>query len=235
MRDITNELGTLYHPVKALVIYTDICSKDCYVEAHDMDDNGYPINAHPLSVKESTSLSKMLDTAPKRQHGFLHPQGLMPSNVLHTNGDGYMLWYTPAQRQQLLFTKDLQIPDGIASLPPLLWKASRDSLYIYSIPYDTNISLDTQLAYAPFFNIYEDGKVCMGTVNTDMRNIHHLEAFITQWQQYFFNSYFSHLIRAHAPVKGNIIQLWQQLVGSRRKFPVKQLIPTQLTIKDLIV
>lgn len=237
MKDITTAFGTLYHPVKAFVIYEkDASNKSIYVESYDMDKNGYPINAHPLSLKESTQLANALDTSDELKRNFLKPSGLLPKNVLYTNPDhnGYAIWYTPAQRIDLFFVESLGIPNGDASIPPLLWKASKKNLYLYALDTITDIKEQTVLFHAPFFNVYENGNVCMGTVSVNIKADCVLEEFMQYWQQYFFNSYFSHLIREKSPVKGNIIQLWQKLVNSRKQFPMKSLIKNNLTIKQLL-
>jgi PRTRC genetic system protein B len=237
MKDITTTFGTLYHPVKAFVVYQkNTADKSIYVESYDMNKNGYPINAHPLNLKESTELANALDTSEELQRHFLKPSGLLPKNVLYINPDhnGYAIWYTPAQRVDLFFVESLAIPNGKASLPPLLWKASKNSLYLYAIDTVTDISEQTALSHAPFFNLYEDGKVCMGTVSVRIKADCLLEEFMQQWEQYFFNSYFSHLIQEKSPVKGNIIQLWQSLVNSRKQFPMKSLIKNGLTLKQLL-
>lgn len=53
INDITQDFGTLYHPKSALVFYeTKGSNTDVYVEHFDMDKNGNPINAHPLTVKK---------------------------------------------------------------------------------------------------------------------------------------------------------------------------------------
>jgi PRTRC genetic system protein B len=237
MKDITTTFGILYHPVKAFVIYQkNAADKSIYVESYDMNKNGYPTNAHPLSLKESTELANALDTSEELQRNFLKSSGLLPKNVLYINPDhnGYAIWYTPAQRVDLFFVESLAIPNGKASLPPLLWKASKNSLYIYAIDTVTEISEQTTLSHAPFFNLYEDGKVCMGTVSVSIKAECLLEEFMQQWEQYFFNSYFSHLIREKSPVKGNIIQLWQSLVNRRKQFPMKSLIKNDLTLKQLL-
>lgn len=69
--DITDHFGTLYHPKSALVFYeakgTDT---DMYVEHFDMDSNGTPINAHPLTVKEANILAKALQTDEEKTQPF---------------------------------------------------------------------------------------------------------------------------------------------------------------------
>ncbi|OXA73772.1 PRTRC system protein B [Flavobacterium aquidurense] len=237
MKDITAQFGTLYNPIKAFVVYQkETADKTMYVEAYDMDKNGYPINAHPLNLKESTQLASALDTSEKLTRKFLKPSGLLSKNLLYINPDhdGYAIWYTPAQKVNLFFVESLGIANGKASVPPLLWKASKNTLYIYAMNTDTNINELTALYNAPFFNLYEDGKVCMGTVSVSIKADCLLEEFIREWEQYFFNSYFSHLIHKQSPVKGNIIQLWQRLVNTPKPFPMKSLLKNGLTIKNLL-
>lgn len=237
MKDITSTFGSVYNPVKAFVVYEKQAGeKSIYVESYDMNAQGSPINAHPLSLKETTALANALDTSDELKRNFLKPSGLLPKNVLYINPDhdGYAVWYTPIRRENLFFIDDLNIPNGKASLPVLIWKASKTSLSVYALMDEKEISLDTELYKAPFFNVYEQGKVCMGTVKIDIKPDCLLEEFISLWERYFFTSYFSHLIASVSPVKGNIIQLWQSLVGTRKSFPVKSLVSHKLTLKRIL-
>src|SRR5699024_4715242 len=130
-----------------------------------------------------------------------------PTNILHINPSekGTVLWYTKAQQRQLYFVNGLGIPNGKAQVPPMLWFAGKNSLAAYALATDRRPTAKTPLHYAPFFNIYEDGKVCMGTVNIDIKNSASLEEFIQAWESYFFNSYFSHLLGRYSPIKGNCV------------------------------
>ncbi len=237
MKDITKTFGTLYNPVKTFVVYQkNSAEKSLYVEAYDIDKKGCPINAHPLSLKESTQLAGALDTSEELTRRFLKPSGLLPKKVLYLNPEqgGYAIWQTPAQKVDLFFIESLGIPNGKASVPQLLWKATKNTLYIYAMYTDSQINEQTVLYHAPFFNIYKDGKVCMGTVSVTIKADCLLEEFIHLWEQYFFNSYFSHVIGDASPVKGNIVQLWQKLAGSAKEFPLKSLLKNGLTIKNLL-
>lgn len=237
MKDITTSLGTLYSPVKAFVVYQkNSAEKSIYVEAYDMDKNGCPINAHPLSLRESTQLAGALDTSEELTRRFLKPSGLLPKKVVYLNPEqgGCAIWYTPAQKVDLFFVEGLGITNGKASVPPLLWKASKNTLHIYAMDTDTQINEQTALYHAPFFNVYKDGKVCLGTVSVNIQADCLLEEFIYLWEQYFFNSYFSHVIGDTSPVRTNIIQLWQNLVNAKKRFPLKSLLKNGLTIKSLL-
>lgn len=237
MKDITQKIGSLYNPVKAFVVYQkNSAEKAIYVEAYDMDKNGCPTNAHPLSLRESTQLAKALDTSDELTRKFLKPSGLLPKNVLYINPehDGSVVWYTPSQKVKLFFTENLAIINGKAFVPPLLWKASKNTMHIYAINIETEINEQTPLYNAPFFNVYKDGRVFMGTVKVSIKPDCHLEEFVQSWEQYFFNSYFSHLIIENSPIKTNIVRLWQNLVNKNKQFPLKYLLKNGLTIKNIL-
>lgn len=86
VNNITENFGTLYHPKSALVFYeTKGSNTDVYVEHFDMDSNGNPINAHPLTVKEANVLAKSLQTDEEKSKAFLKPKGILPTNILHIN------------------------------------------------------------------------------------------------------------------------------------------------------
>jgi PRTRC genetic system protein B len=234
--NITQQFGHLYEPVKALLIYSNNDKKNIYVEAFDMDRDGKPINAHPLSVQESIALANALDTSEDLQTGFLDPIGLLPNNVLYINRgrNAFALWHTPAKKVRLLFKEDLGIPIGETFIPPMIWKASRNSLAVYALNTDEPVSLATTLCKAPYFNIYPDGKVCLGTVTIQIPRECGLEEFMRQWEIYFFNSFFSHTLGGESPIKGNIVQLWKKLVNSNKPFPTEKLTPIKLILKNLI-
>ena len=70
----------------------------------------------------------------------------------------------------MYFVSGLDIPNGKAYVPPMLWYASKYSLAVFALATDRRPKENTPLYYAPFLNIYEDGKVCMGTVSIDIKN-----------------------------------------------------------------
>ena len=237
VNDITENFGTLYHPKSALVFYETIgTNTDVYVEHFDMDNNGTPINAHPLTVKEANVLAKALKTDEENSKAFLKPKGILPTNILHINSSekGTVLWYTKAQQRQLYFVNGLGIPNGKAKVPPLVWFANKNSLSVFALSSDRRPTEKTLLHYAPFFNLYENGNVCMGTVNIDIQNSASVEEFIQAWESYFFNSYFSHLLGNYNPIKRNCVTIWKDLIGTENPFPKEVLKPNNKTLKNLL-
>ncbi|OHT43723.1 PRTRC system protein B [Flavobacterium tructae] len=236
--DITEDFGTLYHPKSALVFDESRgLSKEVYVEHFDMDSSGTPINAHPLTEREAEELAKALTTDKQKQTAFLNSQGILPTAVLHINRQrdkGAVIWHTKAQKRPLYFIEGLGIPSGQAYVPPMVWQADKNSLRVFALLSGRRPTAETQLYYAPFFNIYEDGRVCMGSVNISIKNSACVEEFTKVWEDYFFNSYFSHLMGENSPVRGNCVSLWKDLVSSGRPFPKEVLKNTSKTLKNLL-
>lgn len=239
-KNITDLFYQRYTPTKALVIHTpDQAGAPAYVESYDLDDEGAPINAHPLTVKEYEKLRKALETSDNtKKMDFLIPEGLVPDQVLHINHTTEsVVWFTPAQKKVLRFTTNLGIPNGEAYVPPMIWKANRETLWswAYNPKKQKRPTLDEPLFTAPFFNIYQNGSVCMGTVGSFENREGYLEDFIAFWQDAFWNSAFSHLNFRSSPVTGNIVQLWQDLIKDNRPFPMDNLIATGKTLHNIIM
>lgn len=223
-------------PAAALVVFKPESNEGgLYIEHYDMDDDGFPVNPRPLSVKEAQRLSKALDTREAAAKAFLKPEGIMPSKVLHLNpaDNGSVVWYTAPRRQKLHFTDNLMTPLDALPLPALVWAADRKRLSVFALAGKAKPRLGTPLFHAPFFNLYHNGNACMGSVAIAITPSASLEGFMAAWEGYFFGSYFSHLIDGHNPVKGNLISLCQSLAGCDA-FPKEELLPTGITLKNLL-
>lgn len=72
MTNITRIFEEVYLPIKAILIYQPLLEEDknVYVEAYDIDENGSPVNAHPLSINEATTLAENLNSSPDMQRRF---------------------------------------------------------------------------------------------------------------------------------------------------------------------
>ena len=248
MKNITQQFNCGFEPFKALLIYRydkageinqfqrDEKSTEIYVESYDIGRNGKPINAHPLNEKEMSALSDLLQTSQESKGGYLKSKGILPSNVLYVNqhANGYAVWYTPPQEVNLFFVDGLRIPSGKFHIPAMLWKANAEHLMVYGLKGKTKPTENTKLYYAPYLNIYGNGQVCMGTVQIDIGKSTCLEQFMKTWEQYFFNSNFSHSINGNNSTKSNTTDLWRSLAGKGEPFPQDELLRTSLTLKSII-
>jgi PRTRC genetic system protein B len=245
MKNVSQTFNEQYLPVKALLIYQSVeqetesgnnTQTEIYVESYDIGKQGNPINAHPLSVKEMIALSELLQATQELKNNYLQCKGVLPSKLVsvNTQNNGYALWHTPPQEVNLFFTDSLGIPSSKAKIPALLWKATKESVQVFALKGKAKPTADTALYYAPFFNLSQDGRVCMGTVNINIDRQTHLEHFMAQWESYFFNSYFTHTLSNHRHCKGNLVELWQEQSGTVRDFPQEELVKNGRTLKDLI-
>lgn len=246
MTDITEQFNQQYVPFKALLLYSYDKPQDnygqqtkqtnIYVESYDIGGNGKPINAHPLTLKEMTGLAKILQTAQEKQDSYLKSRGLLPANILYVNqqANGYAVWYTPPQEVNLFFVESLNIPSGKCYVPAMVWKANNQHLQVFALKGKTKPTLTSKLYHAPFLNLYASGQVCMGTVNVDINQTTCLEDFTDKWQQYFFNSFFSHSISGNSNTKTNTTELWRSLAQESKVFPQDELLPTGYTLKQLL-
>jgi PRTRC genetic system protein B len=210
MKNITEQFNNRLCPVKALLIYQqqgtgetarqDDIEPEIYVESYDIGRHGQPINAHPLSVKEMQELAKVLQSAQEINGSYLKSRGLLSPKVLFINPqvNGSAVWFTQPMEVTLFFTEPLGIPSGKAKIPALVWKADSEKLTLYAIKGKAKPNENTALYHAPFFNIYGNGGVCMGTVNINTGQLTSLEDFMAGWETYFFGSYFSHSINGIA-------------------------------------
>ena len=236
MNDIINtaqEFGTLYEPKSALVFYESLDKNaTMYVEHFDMGRNGNPINAHPLTVNEAKELAKSLHTEEEKDKTFLQSKGILSTNILNINPsqNGSVLWYTQSQERQMYFVKKLEIPNGKAKIPAMLWFANKERLSVFALTSDKRPTEKTPL----YFNVYEDGSVCMGTVNIHIKNSASVEEFTNAWEDYFFNSYFSHLLDNYNPIKGNCVNLWKKLLETGETFPMGVLKKNGKTLKNIL-
>ncbi len=242
MNNVSHQFNEQFLPVKALLIYNSVVPEtdsyerketEVYVESYDIGKQGNPINAHPLSVKEMVALSELFKTSEELQNTYLQCKGVLPNQVVYLNSQ-YAVWYTPPQEVDLFFGDTLGIASGKTKIPALLWKADRERIQVYALKGKTKPHADTPLYYAPLFNLSQDGSVCMGTVNINIDRQTCLEQFMAQWESYFFNSYFTHTLGNHRHSKGNLVQLWQEQVGTSRDFPQNELVKNGRTIKDII-
>lgn len=247
-KNITEQFNSCFKPVKALLIYhhTDHDKTanvyqsnpetQVYVESYDIGRQGQPINAHPLTLKEITALSQLMQSTNELKGGYLKSKGILPQNVLylHQQADGYVIWYTPPREVSLFFADSLKIPSGRVKIPAMIWKATAEKLSVYALKGRSRPAEKTQLYHAPYLNIYHNGNVCMGTVAIRINRNACLEDFMQAWEQYFLNSYFSHSINGGSSTKTDTIQLWRKLRKTGLDFPQEELLKIGFTLKHII-
>lgn len=156
---------------------------------------------------------------------------LLPANVL-ASGDGCLVWYSVPQRRKLFFRCDdlggefaKEVP-----LPGLVWMVRRGTLFLFAYSSNGRPEPTTPLCWAPLFNIWDTGEVCVGNADVPAGAS---AARATAWESMFFDSAFTH------PNMGRLVKGRQGaleftrwlLDGKRKVFPQAKLLPTGHTLE----
>ncbi len=116
--------------------------------------------------------------------------------------------------------------------PPLVWRVCRGSLAVRALLENKRPVAGTKLAFAPFWNLSNDGTVCLGSMRHPESNS---IASIGAWEQGFYESAFTHgnvaRITKHP---GGFEGMWMELAGKRTPFPSKYLIPMPQTLAQFV-
>ena len=149
-----------------------------------------------------------------------------------------VIWWSPAQIRPMFFTdrgsdnalKDLtgrQYPH-----PPLIFKASRSKLWVRALTENKRPAARTKLCMAPYWNSYDNGVVCTGTMGIPLQQS---ITVIGAWEESFFRSAFSHAagVTKHTKFPGGILALWRSLRGKKR-FPVRYLSSLTQTVEEFV-
>jgi PRTRC genetic system protein B len=212
----------------ALMIYRTNDGRAAYVTHHNVA-NGQLGPATPLTGDFIKELSEQLRKKIKME--------VLPANVLARTQD-CIVWWTPAQSRRMYFTNiEGEKVEGLSGhsypQPALVWMARNgDDLSIRALASSARPAEDTPLYVAPYWNVSDDGGVCLGDSPTpDTATTHNLD----EWVSGFFKSKFSHP-NATKIVKG--AGLYHSFLKSIQSdgigFPVTHLIDAKQTLGQFI-
>jgi PRTRC genetic system protein B len=158
----------------------------------------------------------------------------LPESVL-ARTERLIAWWTPPQKRQLFFGTtqgDMgKINGAIFPQPALVWLAMDHSLSVRALKGNGRPAADTKLCVAPYWNVYDTGSVCLGSMRApDASTV----ASIPQWERSFYESEFTHgnvgkLTRHPGGFEG----LWTELAG-QEEFPTESLIDLPETVGEFL-
>jgi len=230
MNGLTYKLTEEFKPVMGLICYHN-GSHEYYLESHPIDEAGQLLEGKPL---EQDTMLAMMDALYDMNAGRIRIGGLVPEPLLYCNidngGDYHIIWYRPEQKQKLYFSDSLNLPNGLAWSPALLFSAGRKNLKVFALESNERPKADTQLMKAPFYNIYQDGGVCLGSAKAQKPKDANYSSFIEYWEAIWWNSAFTHLTHDGNPTKSPLNLLWKRLLaddkikwsGLKELMPYKQ-------------
>jgi PRTRC genetic system protein B len=193
----------------------------------------------PISEKAVNDYLEIMQNKANYRKGNL---GLIPKNVLSINQTGGILWKCPANKRTIKTVQRFHNIDGIASYPHLIFAYNDSKLRVYAVK-TLKIENNTDLYISPFWNVYNDGSVCMGSASlkgVEKKSYDSLQEKIDDIETIFFNSPYSHHLghSAQALKNNSLDQQWKDLIENpKKRFPTNELkkMPSYpKTINDLM-
>ena len=217
---------------KAVMIYT---GTHAYVTVHDVlrDEQGRPHYGPPeaLSAEFVKSLCELLN-----QKSVLEIE-VLPSNILCLTDD-LVAWWSPAAVRPMFFESATDkaanaLSGGKFPHPALVFVSTERQLSVRALPANERPTSGTPLLSAPYWNTYEDGSVCTGSMRVPVSEVS--SAVSAEWERGFFESAFTHPAGAVrlTSYKGGIIPMWTSVLG-RDAFPDQYLVTAHETLLQFI-
>lgn len=202
---------------------------------HDVlrDEQGRPHYAPPeaLSADFLKSLCELLKQKAAREIEVL------PSNILCLT-DELVAWWCPAAVRPMFFQSATDQEANALSgqrfpHPPLIFAATETHISVRALSKNERPSSDTQLLCAPYWNTYEDGSVCTGSMHAPISDVS--SAVTEEWERGFFESAFTHPSGAVrlTTYQGGIIPMWASVLGNDT-LPEQYLVPAHETLLQFV-
>lgn len=206
-----------------------------YATIHDVANVGTKARPDfqilPGAPVSSDSLLRTLGTLAER---YVLNAEFLPENVLSFS-PMHLMWWSPAANRRVFFrNQELGNRSEVVPHPPLLNMVIGGAWYVFALKEDKRPTLDTPLFHAPYFNIYDDGRICVGTAQIPDQLT---TSMIAQWEAAFFDSAFTHMngqVKKATHPRGEYA-LWKELLdGVYTTFPLEYLAPMQASIASAL-
>jgi PRTRC genetic system protein B len=202
-----------------------------YIESHEVKENKI-LAGRPLTKKVLMAMMQECSSSMYKQMGF---KGIVPVNFMYYNMNPvipHLIWKVPASKRKLFFSKDMNIPSGVAEVPNLIFEVDNGSFNVFA--YKEYVKENTQLYLAPFQNVSSNGTVCTGDVKIK-DSFDYIEQMMAHYEDVFFRSEFSGVIdQTEYDGKLNLQTLWHQQIVHKTPFPYEILEKSRIKLKSLL-
>jgi PRTRC genetic system protein B len=160
---------------------------------------------------------------------------ILPENVLSISGE-HMVWWLPEGKRRVFFNcTELGQRWGHLPHPPLLFLVVKGSWYVFALPKNERPTGETSLCHAPYFNVYDNHSICVGSANIPRKAS---VTAIPEWEEAFFDSEFTHpngRIKKASHPRGEYA-MWKELLDNvYETFPTQFLVPAEKSLSDMMV
>jgi PRTRC genetic system protein B len=238
MNGRTELLRSTYKPQLSIVVYTAENEREYYLESHTINAEGKMMEGKPLLQE---TMQGIVDVFFDERKNMMAIKGVIPENLLSFDqlpgGNYRMTWYRPAEIRVIHFAAQLKLVTGNAWIPPMIYQVEKDSLAVYCYKGSQRPAEGTKLYLAPYFNVADDGDVCLGNATVKMPAEKTYTSLMKYWEDLFWLSEFTHL-NGEKKTKSDMQDVWKKLLASKTKLKwtdINELMPYgKQTLKHLV-
>lgn len=221
---------------EALLIYRSTGNQESFVTLHRVEHSKEEKRALPPTLGPAETLTYNFVEQLTRSLGGSFGVEIFPETILARTPQ-LLGWWVPAQTRQMFFEHAhgilAEVNGKRCPQPALVMRVTAQGLAVRALTRNERPGSTTQLKVAPYWNTYESGAVCLGSMRAPKETT---VASITDWERSFYESAFTHpsdLVRLTAH-PGSSEGLWKELAGGRRKFPAKYLVDAKQTLAQFL-
>lgn len=235
-----NTVNTRLFPQRAIIVYhgNGQYNKDYYLESRRIQRKGKGFSLMTPTPVSRRIMQDIAGSFIKANAVKMDFDDLIPEHViygLNKTGLTSVVWYRPATTRSLNFCASMEIKKAIdVHIPAMLYVVVNKKLYIYALMTNARPTRTTKLYNAPFFNIYGDGNVCLGTAPVGRMKARTFEKEAERFERGFYLAEQSG--GQDKQCKSPLKKLWTGLIKSGAAFPSKKelvLHPKFKTLGDL--
>lgn len=227
MQYASDKVQRPYVPKAVITAYQKYNGYDYYLESREVLEDGTIGASRPVTLDFLKSIAKAYG---RNREG--SPHGAVPPHLLFADTRAArprIVWWAAPARKTLCFTDKVPLPDGEYNMPGVIYSLEGRTLSVYSFR-GRRPGKNCTLLHGPFFNYYEDCKMCLGNSRIDIPKNPTWEELILCWENVFWNSLNAHLI--FDPVKGNIVTELRK--AQTQPFDISKCKETKLKLKDIL-
>ena len=213
-----------YIPKLVIVVYQkNETPAKFYLESHEIKTNQgekFILEGRPLKQETIGDIVEAL--AKERKYTLRCIDELLPENIIYLDqrpGKRVIIWWSCMQAHELFFDKQLNIKNGKAWCPTMLFVSSGHDLSCFMLTEDKRPTLETKLFNAPFHNIYESGSVCLGDAEVGKTKEEDISAYMKEMEDAFWDSEFTSLHNPNDVFGTSLVSFWNKQVKDYKEFP----------------
>lgn len=211
-------------------------------------DAGALVTEHPVSV--GTNGEKLLgagrlltlrelDSVLSQIKGGDDREGFVPQDVVFAQR-GCIAWWVPASQRTLHYRTTVKEDERKVApfngkpvwCPPLVFIARGNELKVFALARNERPTERTSLCVAPFWNIWDGGRLCLGSVTVPEETTFET---LPLYEKAFFRSYFTHPnVQRLTTHKGGFFGLWTELAKTGARFAPQRLLRLKLLLHEAV-